>query len=72
MKQKSFVVERKVNDADIQKPALLDAFVALTQDVMPLLNFCSVTTSAKKSRRFANRTMANPADKTGFQGAPRR
>ncbi len=40
MKQKSFVVERKIDDADIQKPELLDAFVALTQDVMPLLNFC--------------------------------
>ena len=40
LKQKSFIVERKVSDKAIEDPALIDTFIELTEDVMPLLNFC--------------------------------
>ncbi|MEM9574959.1 MAG: DUF2461 family protein, partial [Pseudomonadota bacterium] len=40
LRQKSFIVERKVADEAIEDPALLDTFIELTTDVMPLLTFC--------------------------------
>lgn len=37
--QKSFIVERKVSDKAIESPDLIDTFLELTTDVMPLLEF---------------------------------
>lgn len=40
LKQKSFIVERSVPDEAIQDPKLIETFIELTQDAMPLLTFC--------------------------------
>lgn len=40
LKQKSFTVTRPVADKDIQNPALIETLVELTQDTMPLMQFC--------------------------------
>ncbi|WP_026479739.1 DUF2461 domain-containing protein [Ahrensia sp. 13_GOM-1096m] len=40
LKQKSFTVTRHVEDADIQSPALIETLIELTQDTMPLMQFC--------------------------------
>lgn len=40
LKQKSFTVTRPVQDADIQSPALIETLIELTQDTMPLMQFC--------------------------------
>lgn len=40
LRQKSFIVERKLSDKSIEAPALIDTFVELTKDVVPLLTFC--------------------------------
>lgn len=39
LKQKSFVVERKVEEKDIQKPELMETLVELTKQTMPLMEF---------------------------------
>ena len=40
LKQKSFVVERKIADRDIEKPELIETLVQITKDTMPLMEFC--------------------------------
>ena len=40
LRQKSFIVERALSDQEIEDPALIDTFVALASDIMPLLTFC--------------------------------